>query len=380
MTIHRPYGALAHRVGRRTRVHLLRVFTLVLASACASLTPPRAALESRVAAVLERRGLGPDALLVIDNLLRYGPQPPPATPPLVLELLARPLDALDGSRIFDAAVPAALASMDRKRLPAEALSGDGLRSYLAELAEAQRMLRSGLRAFDDQALLRALESRLPLSADLLPLADSIDIARVQHANRLFIEATLRFASRLGDTPLEPGTFESRIGTVVIGTRGDDRHGPEAALIIDPGGNDTYERAPTRNASVSVIIDLAGNDQYLGSDVALRALSAIVDLAGDDRYAMQGSGLGAALAGASLLLDFEGNDSYEAKFFAQGAAALGVGALVDFAGKDSYRVEAWGQGLGIASGAGLLWDRGGDDRYVAGGVPDPFGRGARRSRR
>ena len=123
MTIHRRYGALAHRVGRRTRVHLVRVFTLVLASACASLTPPRAALESRVAAVLERRGLGPDALLVIDNLLRYGPQPPPATPPLVLELLARPLHALDASRIFDAAVPAALASMDRERLPAEALSG-----------------------------------------------------------------------------------------------------------------------------------------------------------------------------------------------------------------------------------------------------------------
>lgn len=375
MTIHRRYGARAHRVGRRTRVHLVRVFTLVLASACASLTPPRAALESRVAAVLERRGLGPDALLVIDNLLRYGPQPPPAAPPLVLELLARPLDALDASRIFDAAVPTALASTDRKRLPAEALSGDALKTYLADLAEAQGMLRSGLRRFDDQALLRALESGLPLSADLLPLADSVDIARVQHANRLFIEATLRFASRLRDTPLEPGTFESPIGTVVIGTRGDDRHGPQAALIIDPGGNDTYERAPARDASVSVIIDLAGNDQYLGSDVALRALSAIVDLAGDDRYAMQGSGLGAALAGASLLLDFEGNDSYEAKFFAQGAAALGVGALVDFAGKDSYRIEAWGQGLGIASGAGLLWDRGGDDRYVAGGVPDPFGRGA-----
>ncbi|HEU4353373.1 MAG TPA: hypothetical protein VFR66_16020 [Burkholderiales bacterium] len=376
MTIDRRRGPLDHQAGRRSRLLVLRVCTLVvLASACASLAPPRAALDSRVAAVLERRGLGPDALLVIDNLLRHGPPPPPATPPLVLELLGRPLDALDASGIFNAAVPAALASMERKRVPAEGLSEHALKSYLTELAEAQRTLRSALRPFDDEALLRALEARLPLSAELLPLADSIDLAQVQRANQLFIEATVRFAFRLREVPLEPGTFESPIGTVVIGTRGDDRHGAGAALIIDPGGNDTYERAPARNGSVSVIIDLAGNDHYVGSDVALRALSAIVDLAGDDRYAMQGSGLGAALAGASLLLDFEGNDSYAAKFFAQGAAALGVGALVDFAGRDSYRIEAWGQGLGIASGTGLLWDRGGDDRYIAGGVPDPFGRGA-----
>jgi hypothetical protein len=370
VNIDRVYGALP-RFTRRSPVTAL----LMLAAACASVAPPRAELEARVGAVLERRELGPDALLVMDNLLRHGPPPPPATPPLVLELLGRPLDALDAAAIFDVAVPGALASMDAKRFPAEAQFEDAFRQYLAELAEAQRMLRSALRAFDEQPLLNRLETGLPASAELLALADSADLARVQQANVLFIEATVRFASRLRDAPLEPGTFESPIGKVVMGTRGDDRHGAGAALIIDPGGNDVYERAPARDGAVSVIIDLAGNDQYLGSDVAVRALSAIVDLAGDDRYAMDGSGLGAALGGASLLLDFEGNDSYAAKFFAQGAAALGVGALIDLAGADSYRIEAWGQGFGMASGSGLLWDRGGNDRYVAGGVSDPFGRGA-----
>jgi hypothetical protein len=347
----------------------------VLAAACASLVPPRAALESRVADMLERRGLGPDALLVIDNLLRHGPQPPRAAPPLVLELLARPLEALDAPRIFRAAVPAALASIGRESVPPEAPFDDLLRQYLAELAEAQRLLRSALRAFDEEPLLRQLEAGLPASAGLLAAADSADPAQLERANLLFIEATVRFASRLRQARLEPGTFESPIGTVVIGTRGDDRHGPGAALIIDPGGNDLYERAPARGGAVSVIVDLAGDDEYRGSDVALRALSAIVERAGDDRYAMQASGLAAALAGASLVLDFEGNDSYAARFFAQGAAALGVGALVDLAGHDSYRIEAWGQGFGIAGGTGLLWDRGGNDRYVAGGVPDPFDRGA-----
>jgi len=127
--------------------------------------------------------------------------------------------------------------------------------------------------------------------------------------------------------------------------------------------------------VSVIVDLGGNDRYMGSDVAIRALSAIVDLAGDDRYEMQGSGLGAAIAGASLVIDFAGNDSYAAKYFGLGAAALGFGALLDLAGEDVYRIEAWGEGFGLAGGTGLLWDRRGNDRYSAGGIPDLFERGA-----
>ena len=347
---------------------------LAAVAACASLAPPRAPVVSRVGEVLEQRGLGPDALRVMDNLVRHGPPPPPARAKLALELLAQPLNALDGYAMFHAVVPAMLASMERNQASFGKFE-DLLSLYLAELAHAQRVLRSALRAFDDEPLLRRLETGLPSPVELLALADSTDLAEVQRANAFFIDATVRLASRLRDAPLEPGSFESPIGTVVVGTRGDDRHGPHAALIIDPGGNDVYERAPARNGAVSVIIDLGGNDHYHGSDVAVRALSAIVDLAGDDRYLMDGSGIGAALAGTSLVLDFAGNDRYEAKFFAQGAAAFGFGALVDVGGQDSYRVEAWGQGFGIGGGTGVLWDRDGDDRYVASGVPDPFGRGA-----
>jgi len=341
---------------------------LVLAG-CAGVPTGSSLLENRVAAVLERRGLGSDALRVIDNLLRHGPPAPPAAPPLVLELLARPLDAADASRIFHELVPGSLVTL--QAAPSKDSFEDLLKAYLDELAGAQRMLRATTRAFDDEALLRELSAGLPSSAQLLPLAD----LRVDRANALFIDATVRFASRIKDVSMNRRTFESPIGTVVIGTRGDDRHAPGAALIVDPGGEDVYERAPARNGAVSVIVDLGGNDEYRGSDVAVRALSAIVDLGGDDRYAMEGSGLGAAIAGASLLIDFSGDDTYAAKFFAQGAAAFGFGALLDLGGDDRYRVEAWGQGFAAAGGVGLLWDRAGNDRYAAGGVPDPFDRGA-----
>jgi hypothetical protein len=339
-----------------------------LAAACATPSIRYGALDSRVGAALERRGVGPDGLRVIDNLLEHGGPAPPATPRLVRELLAQPLEAADAERIFRESVPPALAATGKSpdREPFDTL----LQAYIAELAEAQRLLRAGTRPFDDEALARELAAGLPSSAQLLAVGE----ARIGQASALFVESTVRFASRIGEFPDQPRSFESAIGTVVIGTRGNDRYGPGAALIVDPGGDDVYERAPARAGAVSVIVDLGGNDRYSGSDVALRALSAIVDHAGDDRYAME-SGLGAAIAGVSLVLDFAGDDEYASKHFAQGAAAHGFGALVDLGGADRYRVEAWGQGFGMAGGTGLLWDRGGNDRYSAGGIADSFERGA-----
>jgi hypothetical protein len=335
----------------------------IFLAGCAALPTGQDQLQGRIVAQLERRGLGADALLVVDNLVRHGPPAPRAAPPLVLDLLASPLDAADAETTFRKAVPASLAA-----LGASTSRADLLEAYISELAEAQRLLRAATPELDELAFSRGLPS-----ADALH-ALAIDVARLERANLAFIDATVRFASALPRFPDQLRKFETPIGTVVIGTRGNDRHGPGAALIIDPGGDDVYERAPVRGGAVSVIVDLGGNDEYRGNDLVLRGLSAIVDRSGDDSYAME-HGLAAAVAGASLLIDFEGNDSYTAKFFAQGAAAVGIGALVDLAGDDRYRLEAWGQGFGIAGGVGLLWDRGGADRYAVAGVPDAFERGS-----
>lgn len=334
---------------------------------CATLGPSDVGLHERVAEVLERRGLGADALRVIDNLLEHGAPAPPATPPLVRELLARPLDAADAARIFRTAVPESL----RAARPAESQS---LEAILRELAEAQRLLREAAEPFGDEALRRELPAGVTTSQRFLAAVKAADEAALRDANLRFAAAVAKLAG-LRAEGLEAGAFESSIGKVVIGTRGNDRHGPGAALIIDPGGDDVYERQPAPAGAVSVILDFAGNDEYRGSDVAIGALVALVDLGGDDRYAMDASGLGAAIAGASILIDVAGNDTYRAQHFAQGAAAFGLGILIDQAGDDRYEIEAWGQGLAIAGGIGILWDRGGRDGYVARGVPDVFERGS-----
>jgi len=349
-------------------------------------------LATRVDAVLMRRGLGRDALSVIDNVIHHEGPPPRAVPPLVRELLARPLAAADAAALFERAVPSGLRRLARLRPErvARASAADAptievselLAAYLAELAEAQRLLRAaaGDAAIDGDAIVRQFDEQGLPTAVLHRLAAAVEPASLDRATTAFIDATARFVQVLierGESvrfPEKAVRFDSPIGVVSIGTRGDDRHASDAAVIIDPGGNDSYERAPATGGAISVIIDLGGDDRYQGVDVAVQGFSAIVDFSGNDRYAMSGPGLGAAVFGASVLVDFAGDDVYEATRFGQGAAAFGVGAIIELGGNDSYRLRASGQGFGMARGLGLLWDRGGDDTYAAGGVRDAYDRG------
>lgn len=348
----------------------------LLLAACATRSPEELALESRVA---------PGALQVIDNILRHeGPAPP--SPPLVRELLARPFAAQDAAAIFGRSVPAALLALAE---PAPPQAGapvdirDLLEPYLGELAQAQRVLRAARRGapLDAAALLRELETMLPSPALQHEAVQNHDAAQIERAAAMFLEANARLVRALrgaGERMRFPETaqrFQSAVGTVVIGTRGNDTHAADAALIVDPGGDDTYERAPVVRAAVCVVIDVGGDDRYRGPDLALHGLAAIFDFAGDDVYESTGPGWGAAFAGASVLVDYAGNDVYASGIFGQGAAAAGLGALIDLSGSDGYRVRAAGQGLGLAGGIGLLWDRSGDDRYTAGGLRDAYERGA-----
>jgi hypothetical protein len=338
-----------------------------------------------LATLLLLLGAGPlpdaETLSIIDNALRHEAPAPRDAPPLVRELLAQPMAARGAGAIFDRVVPRPLlaAASPQPPLPAQPFQRL-LADYVDELvvARAELLAATGNAPLDEKALLADLTANGHPSVDrLLAVAAATDLDGLAVANERFITATTRFARALAttpDLPQEPARIETAIGTVVIGSRGNDRHAPGAALIIDPGGDDIYERAPALGGAIAVVIDLAGNDTYNGADVAVRGFSAIVDLAGDDRYELSGPGLGAAVAGASLLLDFAGNDTYRAPHISQGMAAYGIGALIDLSGDDRYDLDAWGQGFGLAGGLGLLWDVAGNDRYTARGPADGYDRG------
>lgn len=369
----------------------------LLLGACAS-TRERAApgvadIERRIAYALEQRGLGSDALGVIDNLLRHEQSAPPLAPPLMRELLTHPPAAVDAAAIFARAVPTALTRLvaEAKRPPGGAAPTDATRSpidirdlltrYLRDLAQAQRIVRAAARQPIDAApLLAELAHDLPGAARLGELTRNVDMAAIERSRYLFVKANTRLLRALNAAagrlrfPERVERFDSPLGPVVIGTVGDDEYGPDAAVIVDPGGNDRYRRAPLTGGAVAVVIDLGGDDRYLGSDLVVHGLSAIIDLAGNDRYESPGPGLGAAIAGTALIVDATGDDRYRADAFAIGAAAFGLGAVIDLAGDDDYRLRMGGQGFGMTAGLGLLWDMAGNDRYSAGGQADSLDRG------
>ena len=347
----------------------------LLAAGCAH-RPVTESEEMRAAverALAERR-LPPAALGIAGNILADA-TPPSGAPALLGALFADPLRAMDAAALWRDAAPPWLEAFFAPPPAAPPDFDTALAACLRSLEEAQRRLREAARPFDEAAVARALGEGNPLPLRLDEM-QSVDVGGVRRAAQLFAEAIARFARELRSPGMafpEPREFDSPIGRVVIGSRGNDRHGPGAALIVDPGGDDTYEREPAAGR-VSVIVDLAGNDEYRGSDVAVRGLSALVDAQGNDRYRASGAGLGAAFAGASLLVDYAGDDVYEGRFFAEAAAVTGVGVLIDVAGNDRYTIQGFGEAYASTGALAVLWDRAGDDSYVASGQPDAWQRG------
>jgi hypothetical protein len=177
--------------------------------------------------------------------------------------------------------------------------------------------------------------------------------------------------------------DTALGRVVLRDAAANRYDAAAydqtVLVVDLGGDDTYEAPVASNASpdnrVSVLVDLGGDDTYgyvpqrdpLDLDTVLPS-----DGGGRARSGTAGSGLslsengrqGSARLGVAYLYDLGGGrDQYRSLRMSQGFGALGIGGLYDDGGDDSYDVEAGGQGAGI-NGIGVLVDAGGSDRYRA----------------
>jgi hypothetical protein len=332
-------------------------------------------LRERVQSDLDGRGLGADALRVISNVLEHDGRTPPRVPPIVAQVLRDPLAGTDAAAIFDSTIPIDLRELGPASPGPVVEFNTALDRYIGELAQAQAELMAAVAPFDEDALLASLSEGIPVQ-HLAVLHRAVDLERLASARVLFLKATARFVAEVRSARFPPAqTFESAIGTVVIGGPGDDRHAAGAALILDPGGDDVYERAPAKGGAISVVVDLGGNDRYAGRDIAVHALSAIFDLAGNDVYFTDGAGLAVAMAGVAVLVDAEGDDEYQSGVLGQGAAVFGWAALIDGAGNDRYRVTALGQGYAGTGGVGLLWDRAGDDSYVGAGLTDSFQRGA-----
>ena len=181
----------------------------------------------------------------------------------------------------------------------------------------------------------------------------------------------------GVTGTVVGRIDTPNGAIVIGGKQQNTYQldkmSDVSVVIDLGGNDTYEEGTVSlRRPVLIVIDLDGDDTYRGSKPgiqgsAIMGVSMLLDLAGDDVYQAQDVAQGACLAGAGILIDYAGNDTYLALRRAQGEALCGVGILIDRGGNDRYHAAMWAQGFGGPRGFGMLDDLDGKDHYYGGGL-------------
>jgi len=119
-----------------------------------------------------------------------------------------------------------------------------------------------------------------------------------------------------DVPLYHDTPHGRI---CIGTMGDDYYEGDYAVLIEPGGNDTYHNCRIGAAYGKTTPELGdGRLGYFVDDLG----------GGDDRYYAGSCSLGAAMGGVATFYDDGGSDYYSGKVYTQGAAGFGVGIMID----------------------------------------------------
>jgi hypothetical protein len=164
-----------------------------------------------------------------------------------------------------------------------------------------------------------------------------------------------------------------LGWIVVGGAGDNRYDmSRIAAVFDPAGNDRYDWGAGAPGS-RLVVDAAGDDEHVAAAGALVGpagaafgVCVIDDFAGNDRYSGEHAALGAGVLGVGILVDRAGDDRYEGGDWSVGAAFGGIGAVADLGGNDLYMSDHHSQACGGPSGAAILLDAAGNDRYRADG--------------
>ena len=261
-------------------------------------------------------------------------------------------------------------------LPPNAARGLGL--FFQACSVAYPWIEKGIESITgrekSQNLLKRILDSNPVGEDWLPVRESlgdVDIRSIYFASALLVDAAQSIPPATETVPNV--SFRTSLGDIVIGGGENDVYTLETPplLIVDYGGDDSYERAfaaANLDVPISVTIDFAGEDIYSGDGngqefgSAFLGCSILVDRGvQDDSYRCLERGLGYSLWGVSAVIDEGGNDRYSA-FSGQGVGIGGIGLLIDLAGNDSYQGIGEVQGYGALGGCGLLLDREGDDLY------------------
>lgn len=195
-----------------------------------------------------------------------------------------------------------------------------------------------------------------------------------------VGAAARFRKQIANlAPVPPVSWqrETPLGLILVDTTGaDNRHRlVDPLLVIDVGGNDTYEFVSRGERNrISVLLDVGGDDTYVaerdGADpsAGVLGIGVLWDISGNDSYRGGHIAQASAAFGVAVLVDESGFNRFEAVGHSQAHAIAGVAVMITGEGADRYSAQTAAQGSAGPGGVALLMDRGGDDRYSLTATP------------
>ena len=170
-------------------------------------------------------------------------------------------------------------------------------------------------------------------------------------------------------------IDTPIGQIVLGSEHNDTYrSPDAFLLIDPAGDDTYHGRIACGSALhqvfSTVIDLSGNDTYTATKQdgptqgsGILGVGILADLSGNDTYTAERASQGFGLLGAGILYDGGGDDVYKGRVSVQAAAHYGVALCMDAAGNDTYEAAGYAQASAGPRSTAYLVDGSGNDCYT-----------------
>lgn len=210
------------------------------------------------------------------------------------------------------------------------------------------------------------------------IAQKVDLSKIISASIIVMKATgdLKQELKLVNNLTKNGEYlevETPIGTIYLGSNGDDVYrSPSELLILDLYGNDKYYGRVGANSSLSkpiaVAIDFGGDDIYdynsynATQGAGIFGVGIAINDFGNDEYIAKSMSQGAGVCGVGVLIDSSGRDKYESLTFSQAAAFFGVGSLSDFDGNDTYHSYIYSQAFASNNAVAFLMDKFGSDNY------------------
>ncbi|MBU3678559.1 MAG: hypothetical protein FGM32_03015 [Candidatus Kapabacteria bacterium] len=223
--------------------------------------------------------------------------------------------------------------------------------------------------YDNEQHGTEVTSAISTSIETLPSTERVCSIGME----LYLDCLAQMQAVMSNNPSRKDSVRSVVintpaGRFAIGGTGNDSYSGAYALIIDVGGNDTYDLVESDSTMTQIIIDMDGDDIYRGQDHTLGSghfgIGILIDRAGDDQYTARDFALGSGTYGIGILHDMAGNDVYRSRSNSQGAGIVGMGLLLDDTGHDLYVCASQSQAFGATRGVGILSDNAGNDRYIA----------------